>query len=273
MPLESRFVETCGYRTHYIEAGEGPPLVLIHGGGAGADARGNWEALTMPLLAAGRRVIAMDMVGFGDTLPEDHATFDYSPEARVVQLGAFIEAMGLGPVDVIGNSMGGRTAVALASDRPELVDRLVLMGSAGLDHGMGGGLQALITYDFTYDGMARIVEALTHDGYKIDPAMVQYRLDLSCRERNREAFKRTMGQIKERGGLWLDEDRIAKVKHRTLVVNGKGDKVVSLDQAVRYLELLENSTGFIMPHCGHWAMIEQPASFASIVRAFLDERF
>lgn len=273
MALVSQFVETCGYRTHYIEMGEGRPLILVHGGGAGADARGNWEGLAMPLFAGNRRVIALDMVGFGDTLPDDHETFDYSPEARVLQLGAFIEALGLGPVDVVGNSMGGRTAVALASDRPELIDRLVLMGSAGLDHGMGGGLQALVTYDFTYAGMERIVEALTHDGFVADPAMVQYRLDLSCRDRNREAFKRTMGQIKERGGLWLDEARIAKVKHRALVVNGKGDKVVSVAQAVRYLELLDNSTGVLLPHCGHWAMIEHPQRFASIVRAFLDERF
>lgn len=270
MSEPSKFVETCGYRTHYIEMGSGKPLILVHGGGAGADARGNWESLAMPLFAQSRRVIAMDMVGFGDSLPEHHETFDYSPESRVEQLAAFIEALNIGPVDIIGNSMGGRTSVALASDRPELVDRLVLMGSAGLDHGMGGALQALVHYDFTLVGMERIVAALTHDGFTPEPAMVQYRLDLSCRDANREAFKQTMMQIKERGGLWLEEARIAKVKHRVLVVNGKNDKVVPVSQAIRYLELLENSTGVLLPHCGHWAMIEHPGVFAAIATSFLD---
>lgn len=269
MPLASQFIETCGYQTHYIELGEGRPLILIHGGGAGADARGNWEGLAMPLLARSRRVIAIDMVGFGASLPADHEDFDYSPEARVQQLAAFIEAMELGPVDIVGNSMGGRTSVAVAADRPELVDRLVLMGSAGLDHGMGGALQALVHYDFTVGGMERIVEALTYDDFVADPAMVHYRHELSCRPANRDAFKRTMLQIKDRGGLWLDESRIAKVKHSTLVVNGKNDKVVPVSQAVRYLELLDNSTGVLLPHCGHWAMIEHPEKFAAIVTAFL----
>ena len=77
-------------------------------------------------------------------------------------------------------------------------------------------------------------------------------------------------QVKERGGLWVVDARIATVKHRVLVVNGKSDKVVPVSQAIRYLELLENSTGVLLPHCGHWAMIEHPGVFAAIATSFLD---
>ena len=271
--LPSQYAATLGYRTHYIEAGQGKPLLLIHGGGAGADARGNWEGLCLPLLANNRRVIAMDMVGFGHSYAPDSPDFDYGPESRADQLIAFIEAMNLGPLDIIGNSMGGRTALATAIRRPELIDNLVLMGSAGLDHSMGGVLKALTEYDFTYAGMARIVAALTHDGFAADPAMIQYRLDLSNQPAQAKAFGATMKELKARHGLWIEEEKIATVKNRVLVVNGKDDKVVPVAHAYRYLELLENSTGVILPHCGHWAMIEHPQKFANIVTHFLNGQF
>lgn len=271
--LPSHYVETLGYRTHYIEAGAGMPLLLIHGGGAGADARGNWEELCLPLLAGERRVIAYDMVGFGQSDAPDPASFDYTPDSRVDQLVALIEALALGPVDIVGNSMGGRTALATAIRRPDLVGDIVLMGSAGLDRSMGGALKALTDYDFTYAGMDRIVRVLTNDRYEPDPAMVQYRLDLSLQPAQAKAFGATMKILKAREGLWIEDDEIASVKHRVLVVNGKSDKIVPIAHAYRYLELLENSTGVILPHCGHWAMIEHPEAFANIVSSFLSGKF
>ncbi|MDX9875141.1 MAG: alpha/beta hydrolase [Spongiibacteraceae bacterium] len=270
--LESKFVTTLGYQTHYIEKGEGEPLLLIHGGGAGADARGNWVGPCMDILAEKRRVIAYDMVGFGSSDAPDPETFDYGPETRVDQLIAFIEALGYESVDIIGNSMGGRTAAAVCIRRPELVRNLILMGSAGLDRGMGGALRALVEYDFTYEGMKRIVEALTNDNYVIDPKMVQYRLEVSLKEAQRKAFAQTMKELVKREGLHLDPDDIATIKQRTLVVNGKNDKVVPMEQGYRYMQLIENSTGVFLPNCGHWAMIEHPQKFAHIALEFLEGR-
>lgn len=275
--LSSNFVDTCGYRTHFIEAGPvrplGQPLLLVHGGGAGADARGNWEALALPLLATSRRVIAFDLVGFGHSDAPDPEHFDYGPESRVDQMIAFIEALDIGPVDIVGNSMGGRTTLATAIRRPDLVGDIVLMGSAGVDRSMGGALAALTGYDFTHAGMERIVAALTNDGFIADPAMIQYRLDLSLRPAHAKAFGATMKALKERGGLWIEDAQIASVAHRTLVLNGKDDKVVPVEHAIKFLRLLPNSTGVILPHCGHWAMIEHPHKFANIVTAFLDQKF
>jgi pimeloyl-ACP methyl ester carboxylesterase len=270
--LPSRFIATLDYRTHYIESGTGSPLVLVHGGGAGADVRGNWEKLCLPLLAKRRRVIAYDMVGFGHSDAPSPEGFDYGPESRVDQLIAFVEALGIVGTDIVGNSMGGRTSLAAAARRPDLLGKVVLMGSAGLDRSMGGALAALTEYDFTYAGMERIVRALTNEGYDPDPEMVQYRLDLSLRPALAQAFGATMKKLKERHGLWIEDSEIASVKNRVLVVNGKNDKIILLSQAYRYLELLENSLGVILPHCGHWAMIEHPETFATIVETFLDDR-
>ena len=89
----SRFVDAAGLRTHYLEAGSGAPLVLIHGGGAGADSVGNWKG-SMPHLARHFKVIALDMVGFGDTAKPDPAGFEYSQAARGSDSGDWMHRKG-----------------------------------------------------------------------------------------------------------------------------------------------------------------------------------
>jgi len=66
-----------------------------------------------------------------------------------------------------------------------------------------------------------------------------------------------------------EEDYIASVQQKTLVVNGKDDQVVPLASAHKFLELIDDSWGYIMPHCGHWAMIEYPEDFSGAVSAFI----
>src|SRR5690606_34670482 len=90
-----KFIQAAGVRTHYLEAGSGDPVILIHGGGAGADARGNWQHLLPIFASAGFRAIAVDMMGFGQNDKPDPSSFVYSQQARVDHLAAFIDALGL----------------------------------------------------------------------------------------------------------------------------------------------------------------------------------
>jgi 2-hydroxy-6-oxo-6-(2'-aminophenyl)hexa-2,4-dienoate hydrolase len=78
-----------------------------------------------------------------------------------------------------------------------------------------------------------------------------------------------MKWIKEQGGLFYPPEVIARAACPALVVNGKQDKVVPLANAYRFLDLLPNSWGYIVPHCGHWAMIEHPEDFARASIGFL----
>ena len=130
--IASRFVDADGVHTHYIEVGAGPPLLLVHGGGPGADAWGNWSAC-LPLYSRDFRVIAVDLAGFGRSEKPDPDAYEYAQHKRNRHLAAFITKLGLGRVNLVGNSMGGATALGVAMERPELVVKLVLMGSAGLD--------------------------------------------------------------------------------------------------------------------------------------------
>jgi 2-hydroxy-6-oxo-6-(2'-aminophenyl)hexa-2,4-dienoate hydrolase len=266
---ESKYVTANGTKTHFIEAGSGEPVVLLHGGGAGADSRSNWYK-TIPQFANRFHVYALDLLGFGNTDRPDPAGFAYTQEARNDHMIAAIEALGAGPVNMVGNSMGGATTIGVAVKRPDLVKKLVLMGSAGISSGpMSPALSAIVNYDFTREGMVKVCQALANATFFIDPEMVDYRLALSTEPATRAAYSATMGWVKQQGGLNYDHDFIRKVKAPALVVNGKDDKVVPLANALTFLQLIEDSWGYIIPHCGHWAMLEYPDDFAGEVTRFL----
>ncbi|AWW74411.1 alpha/beta hydrolase [Erythrobacter sp. KY5] len=266
---ESRYFVADGIETHYLEAGDpnAQTVILVHGGGAGANAMGNWAAC-IPLFTENFHVIAPEMVGFGDT-EKPGGEFEYSQGARNRHMAAFIEGMGLGPACIVGNSMGGATALGVAMERPELIDRLVLMGSAGLNAQITPSMAPILNYDFTFEGMRRLVAALTGPKYEATEEILASRYESSIRPDARAAYGKTMAWIGEQGGLFYEEDAIAAVKHQTLVVSGKDDLVVPFDRGVRFLELLENSRGYFMPHIGHWVMIEAPEEFVDVVTSFL----
>lgn len=268
MEPESRFADAGGIRTHYLEAGEGAPVVLIHGGGAGADAYSNWRGV-IPVLARDFRVIAVDMVGFGQSDKPDAANYEYSQSARNDHLAAFLKAADLAPAALVGNSMGGATALGVAMAEPDLVSRLVLMGSAGLNTEISDALLPILQYDFTIEGMRRLIAALTGERYQAPEDLVEYRHRLSIEPEARAAYQRIMAWIGAQGGLFYGEDEIARVKTETLVINGREDLVVPLKNAHRFCQLLENSWGYFIPHCGHWAMAEAPEDFTSAVSHFL----
>nr|BAH60847.1 meta-cleavage compound hydrolase [carbazole-degrading bacterium OC9] len=266
----SRFVDVEGIKTHYLEAGDpgAPPVVLIHGGGAGADAVGNWR-FCIPQFARDFHVLAVEMVGFGKTDKPDPATYDYSQQSRNKHMAGFIKAMDMGPLPLVGNSMGGATALGVAMEQPELIDRLVLMGSAGLNEEVTPALEPIVHYDFTPEGMRRLIDALTSSTFEITDELVKFRHDMSVVPETREAYKHIMGWIRQQGGLAYTEEQISAVKTPALVVNGKDDLVVPLTNGYRFLELLENSWGYFIPHCGHWAMIEHADDFVAATTTFL----
>ena len=265
---ESRYVNVNGIDTHYYEAGAGEALILLHGGGAGADSFGNWRGC-LNSFAEHYHVYAVDMIGFGFTDKPAPQDYSYSQQARNEHIIAVIEALGLSSVSLIGNSMGGCTSMGVAVERPDLVNKLVLMGSAGVRAPITEELKAIMNYDYTTDGMVRIVRGLTNPDFMFDDELVNYRHGLSIREDTKQAYNAVMGWIRDQGGLYYEADYMARITHKTLVVNGKLDKVVPLSSAYRLLELIENSWGYIIPACGHWAMIEKPQQFTAASLSFL----
>jgi 2-hydroxy-6-oxo-6-(2'-aminophenyl)hexa-2,4-dienoate hydrolase len=268
--MKDKFIDAGGIKTHYYEEGRGPSVILIHGGGAGADAFGNWRG-SIPLFAEHFRVFAVDMLGFGQTDKPDPGKFVYSQETRTRHIASFIEALNVGKVNLVGNSMGGMTSLCVTMTRPELVEKLVLMGAAGIKAPLNESLRVIMGYSPTRENMVKLIKALTNDDFKVDPELVEYRLKLTMEPATSAAYGGIMKWIGEQGGLYIpNESDIAKVKHKTLIVGGKNDKVVPPESNWRFSQLLENSWLHLIPGCGHWAMIERPQEFSAVTSWFIN---
>lgn len=271
----SHFVDIDGVSTHYLEMGPGaeldpPVLLLIHGGGSGADAWGNWRDC-LPAYAERFRVIAVDMPGFGRSARPDPERYNYGQTGRNRHMAAFVEYVGAGqPISIIGNSMGGATAIGVTLLRPDLVHKLVLMGAAGLDiaNPDPAAKKALAGYDYTPEGMRRMVSFLAGPNFAITDELVTYRHALTIEPGAREAMT-AIHRHMQTDPMTYPPEAIASIAAPTLVVGGKRDQVAVLARIHGYLDLIPNSWGFILPHAGHWVMMEAPREFVAVTTAFL----
>ena len=123
-PKPGRSIEVDGVHLHYVEAGEGPPLLLLHGlNGSTFGFR-----LLAPYLTPHYRTIALDLMGFGYSDRPQHRDYSLGAQARLVD--GFLDALGIERASVLGHSLGGAVAMHLALEFPERVDRLILASSA-----------------------------------------------------------------------------------------------------------------------------------------------
>lgn len=139
-PEIGKSVIAAGLKTNYLEAGAGDPVILIHGSGPGVTAYANWR-LCIPALAQRYRVLAPDIAGFGYTERKPDQVYDLDFWVR--HLVEFMDAVGVERARFVGNSFGGALTLALTARHPERVDKLVLMGAAGVDFEVTPGLDAV----------------------------------------------------------------------------------------------------------------------------------
>jgi pimeloyl-ACP methyl ester carboxylesterase len=123
--VKERRVEADGLSLRYLVAGEGPPLVLLHGAG---DNSLDWRWV-LPALARTHHVYALDLPGSPESA---RPVADYSPAFFERSLAAFLDALGIERATLVGNSLGGTVALRLALSEPSRVEALVLVSAAGL---------------------------------------------------------------------------------------------------------------------------------------------
>jgi pimeloyl-ACP methyl ester carboxylesterase len=174
----SRYVTVDGIRTHYLEAGEGAPLVLLHGGEFGGCAELSWE-LNIEALAQHFRVIAPDYVGFGRT--DKLRDFGGHGQRIVRHVSRFVEVMDIGEADWVGNSVSGRFLCRVASDpRPVWPIRRMVVVSGGGFEPDNEERRILQDYDTTVESMRSVLRVLFHDpSWAQDDAYVARRHELS----------------------------------------------------------------------------------------------
>ena len=267
-PEIGRSIQTGSIVTNYHDIGTGEPVLLLHGSGPGVSAWANWR-LSIQSLKEDFRLLAPDMAGFGfSQTPSDIV---YSRELWLEQIVAFLDAVGVDKVNVIGNSFGGSMALALAIHRPERVNRLILMGSVGVNFELTPGLEAVWGYTPTEENMRSIMRIFAYDQNLVGDDLVRMRYEASKRAGVQEAYSAMFPAPRQR---WVEamahaENDIRGIGHKTLLVHGRDDKVIPLATSLTMQDWIEDSQLHIYGRCGHWTQIEHAAAFCQLVTNFL----
>jgi 4,5:9,10-diseco-3-hydroxy-5,9,17-trioxoandrosta-1(10),2-diene-4-oate hydrolase len=283
----SRYVRTAsGLRLHLHDSGagagpDGPgtgvPVVLLHGGGPGATAWSNFGRNFL-VFARHRRTLAVDQPGFGRSdKPAEHGPyFRFSADA----LAGLLDALDVPRVHLIGNSLGGGTAVRFALTHPDRVGRLVLMAP--------GGLSLNVTSADPTEGVLRLgrfgappgpsraklaafLRTLVFDQRLITDDLIEERYAAAGTPESLRAMAAMGASFSRPDGvedalLWRDAHRL---RHPTLLIWGREDRVNPLDGALVPLKLLRNSQLHVFGSCGHWAQLEKFDEFNRLALDFL----
>lgn len=260
------------------ETGEGPVLVMLHGGGPGASGVSNYHQ-NLPALAKHFRVVLPDQPGFGDSYrPTTDDLADRSiTEITVDALYQALDALGIGTFHLLGNSLGGAAAIAMAQQRPERVTRLVLMAPGGgwLPFGPTPteGQKEMFRY---YNGggpterkMAAFIRTMVFDHKQFGDDVVKARYEASLDESHIAFYHAYNTAFARRGGmdpLWRDLHRITAP---TLLLWGRDDRTITLDGAQLMLKQIRDVQLHVFGRCGHWVQLERQSEFEELVSGFL----
>jgi pimeloyl-ACP methyl ester carboxylesterase len=277
MAVEKQDVEIDGLPIRYLAAGEGPPLVLLHGAGDNAL---DWRWV-MPTLTATHRVYAPDLPGSPDSA---RPAADYSPAFFERFVAGFLDALEIGPATFVGNSFGGLIALRLALSEPARLRALVLVDSAGLGRVVNpaftsvnapGLSEAAIPFWKTPVGAYQRAWGRTALLFAHPPGTVprewlaeQCRLALSpgYLEAHLTVLRALVSPLGQREVL---VDNLPSLKIPTLVVWGARDRVFPESQARDAVAHLPEGSLAVIPECGHMPHVECPDHFLAALGEFL----
>ena len=273
----SKYVQTSKWKLHYNEAGDGHPLILLHGGGAGASGWSNYSR-NIASLARHYRVFTIDMPGWGKS---DTAVTGDRDHVEALELA--LDALELDQVAIVGNSLGGRTALRFTAHHPERVSHLIPMGAPapgvnvlGPPNDKTDGILPLVRayFDPSPANFQAMVGALAHD-----PALAE---DVDLARRRSEAALARPDHLENvrialpRGDLngppqlfQALPPLLAELTVPTLIVHGRNDRTVHFENALRLLAMIPSSRLYLINNCGHWAQMEHSEEFNRVVHEFI----
>jgi pimeloyl-ACP methyl ester carboxylesterase len=256
-------IDVSGYRLHYLEAGTGTPVVLLHG--LGADVR-TWRQ-AIPRLATHAHVFALDQLGFGRS---EKPQIAYRVQTLVDSLQSFLDAVHVSKATVVGNSLGGWVAAAFATAHPERLVRLVLVDAAG--YGEPGQIIQDYLGQFDPAMVARAEQFLgsmtVEDRRTLEAAVASYFARTSSRPDGYAMASLIESIVRGEDALGSS---VQKIRAPTLVVWGRNDRVVPLRVGDALASDIPDARKVVLDGCGHRPQAECPAAFNEAVEQFLKE--
>lgn len=269
-PEIANSIKTGSYNTNYHDVGQGEIVIMLHGSGPGVSAWANWNKI-FPLLSPNYRVLAPDMVGFGYTdRPEGIV---YNMNTWVEQTVHFMDAMGVEKANLVGNSFGGALALAMAVRYPDRISKLVLMGSMGVSFPITYGLDRVWGYTPTFENMKELLDIFAYNREIMSDDLARMRYESSMQPGFQESFSAMFPAPRQEGveGMASNEIYIRNIKHQTLIVHGREDRVIPIENSLKLVQMIENAQLHVFGKCGHWTQIEKANEFAALVKNFLAE--
>ncbi len=250
------FKTIAGTRVHYIDVGEGPPVVLIHGFASSLNA---WKGVA-ETLKKNHRVIALDLKGFGWT---DRPEGDYSPKAQSKLVYGLLDSLGVDHAAIVAHSWGSSVALQMALDAPKRVDRIALYDAWVYEE------QLPVFFLFARaDGVGEALFSMFYDQRADDKMAIAF----YDKELVTEAFVESVEEQLDRPGTTAAalaavrgqhydqvQKRYGSIDKPVLLLWGREDKVTTLDYGERLSKDLPRAKLVVYPQCGHFPMIEAKA--------------
>jgi 4,5:9,10-diseco-3-hydroxy-5,9,17-trioxoandrosta-1(10),2-diene-4-oate hydrolase len=271
----SRTAQVGDLSLHYHDIGQGDQtVIMLHGGGPGAAGWSNYSR-NAEAFASRFRTIIIDLPGFGKSskVAATESVFEFLSTAVL----GLMDTLKIDRASLVGNSLGGGTALRLCLRAPERVDRLVLMGTAGsvpLFSPLSEGARALFNYyrgdGPTMEKLKKVVDCLVADPSTVSEDLLQKRFDLS-----RDPAVMASPPLKMLGRHPDDElwrAPLGSLKQQVLLVWGREDRTVPVDAAFILMRAFRHVQLHVFSGCGHWAQWEKADEFNSLVTDFLGRK-
>jgi pimeloyl-ACP methyl ester carboxylesterase len=267
-----KFIDIDGLRIHYVERGQGSPLLLVHGLGVYSY---TWR-YNIDAFASHFHVYALDLKGFG--LSDKPRGKGYSIDDQVQLVKSFIDKLGLGCVDFVGSSMGGEIGLRLALYEPALINRLLLIASSAYRDRLPNHARLLARMPLFYpvrrylekkylrmELLYEIVKSAYHNPAFISEEELQTILQPVFTPGFVESFLMTLKEF----DFGKRQNEYGRIEAKTLILAGENDRVIPLAHCKRLAEDIKNARLHIVAQSGHFLHEEQADRVNDAVLSFL----
>ncbi|HEX8091495.1 MAG TPA: alpha/beta hydrolase [Blastocatellia bacterium] len=257
-----KFATIYGAKIHYLEAGSGPAVILLHGLGGDVS---NWFATIGPL-SEKYRVIVPDQIGFGRS---DKPMINYRVGTLVDFLDALYKELKIERATLVGNSLGGWTAAAYALAHPDKVERLVLVDAAGFALTGDVNPRALNGLSpSTLEGSKQLLAQIFYNKQMFgSDAAAGLMLTRRMMAGDGYTIQRFIDSIVN-GEDVLDK-RLSAIKQPTLIIWGREDLLTPLAMGERFKKEINGSELLVIEKCGHVPQLEKSVEFNAALMKFI----